>query len=116
MEPLKVLVSELTDSMLEIDPELDVRPAVGKTIARIYGLTAEYRRALRELLKKQAKDFSEALDTALREPSPFTLYGEDYKRTQDPDVPENLQVLSQKKEFSCLAPLYRLLLQARRSI
>lgn len=187
IEPLKALVSDLNNSILEIDPELDVRPAVGKTISRInndirfskdkvlyrdhmwvafrrvtkdkadlpgfyfgfgrdgygagmgvYGLTVNYRKTLRELLKKRAKAFSKALNTALKEPSPFTLYGEDYKRIQDPDVPAGLQVLSQKKEFSLrsshdpdevfysprlvnligqefarLAPLYRLLVQAR---
>jgi uncharacterized protein (TIGR02453 family) len=187
LEPLKALVTGLRESILEIDPELDVRPAVGKTISRInndirfskdkvlyrdhmwiafrrpikdktnlpgfyfgfdkdgygtgmgvYGLTTDYRYSLRDLLKKRAGDFSDALSRALSEPTPFTLLGENYKRTQDPDVPEELQIISQKKELSLrsshdsdetfrsphlidlirdefgrLAPLYHLLVLAR---
>ena len=104
----------------------------------VYGLTVNYKNALRGLLKKRAKEFSKALNTTLKAPSPFTLYGEDYKRIQDPEVPAGLQVLSQKKEFSFrsshdpdeifhssrlvsligeefarLTPLYQLLVQAR---
>jgi uncharacterized protein (TIGR02453 family) len=36
LEPMRDLVADLSGTMLEIDPELETRPAVGKTISRIH--------------------------------------------------------------------------------
>ena len=36
LEPLRGLVTEMTPVMLELDPQLVVQPAVGKTISRIF--------------------------------------------------------------------------------
>jgi len=36
LEPMRDLVADLSGTMLKIDPELETRPAVGKTISRIH--------------------------------------------------------------------------------
>ncbi|MEI6521625.1 MAG: DUF2461 domain-containing protein, partial [bacterium] len=36
LEPLQDLVEDLSDTMLDIDDEIETNPAIGKTISRIY--------------------------------------------------------------------------------
>jgi uncharacterized protein (TIGR02453 family) len=64
LEPLRNLVTDVTDSMLGIDMSFEVAPAVGKTISRIYRDTrfsankSPFRDCMWIVFKRSGKDWS----------------------------------------------------------
>ena len=147
LEPFKELVEAMAPAMQALDPELETRPAVGKTIARIYrdtrfskdkspyraNLWLAFKRpyrpwqgfpgffmevhahrwwygmgfymagrdtmdGLREFIRERPEDFQPILDWQARHPH-LILGGEDYKRPQAPDQPEDVQAWLQKKSI-----------------
>jgi uncharacterized protein (TIGR02453 family) len=64
----------------------------------VYMVSKEYMNVFRQLLKEQTEVFRDAV-SQYEKTGNFRLYGQDYKKTVDPDVPEDLQTWSQKKGF-----------------
>jgi uncharacterized protein (TIGR02453 family) len=64
LEPTRILVNDLSDFMLKIDPRFEVTPAVNKTISRIYRDTrfsndkSPYRSNFWIVFKRQKKEWS----------------------------------------------------------
>ena len=66
MAPMRALVTDLSGAMLAIDPLLEIRPAVGKTLSRIYRDTrfsadkSPYKSAVWLSFKRPGKDWMNA--------------------------------------------------------